>query len=306
MDLEREVVASFLAHRAASKPLQQQQSEGEAKRLDARQRLYMATVVLERVRADADRARIEHDRAMERLRVATEAAEARAADLKREAWEFRRDVGAVQLPSTAGGGDVNDGGGSSNNKVSAESVLRHLDEKNAARAAELEKMRLRTATLQNQIARTEKDQRRQDDQAEGFLPIDFHQLKIENQQFQERIDARNAELLRLKVTAASAVHMLNKFRRRLDVAVKENARVKQRIKQQSDLLVQLDREGTTVDKEKTRAGDTNARLRTQQETYRVPEVFDYIGLLSTLEETRKKVLEWERKVEIAQLAARRK
>lgn len=42
-----------------------------------------------------------------------------------------------------------------------------------------------------------------------FLPIDFDQLKIENQQYQEKIEERNDELLQLKVTAGNTIRILS-------------------------------------------------------------------------------------------------
>ena len=45
--------------------------------------------------------------------------------------------------------------------------------------------------------------------------VDFNQLKIENSQYLEKIDERNQELLKLKMTAGStlqvSVHFISKF-----------------------------------------------------------------------------------------------
>ena len=42
--------------------------------------------------------------------------------------------------------------------------------------------------------------------------VDFNQLKIENQQYLEKIDERNQDLLRLKLMAGSTLQVLNKFK----------------------------------------------------------------------------------------------
>ena len=42
--------------------------------------------------------------------------------------------------------------------------------------------------------------------------VDFNQLKIENQQYLEKIDERNQDLLRLKLMAGSTLQVLNTFK----------------------------------------------------------------------------------------------
>ena len=42
--------------------------------------------------------------------------------------------------------------------------------------------------------------------------IDFDQLQIENKQYLAKIDERNAELIKLKMTAGRTIQILNKFK----------------------------------------------------------------------------------------------
>ena len=42
--------------------------------------------------------------------------------------------------------------------------------------------------------------------------VDFEQLKIENQQLNERCDEKNRELLRLKLRAANTLQILNTYK----------------------------------------------------------------------------------------------
>lgn len=42
--------------------------------------------------------------------------------------------------------------------------------------------------------------------------VDFNQLKIENQQYLEKIDERNQDLLRLKMMHTSTQQVLNTFK----------------------------------------------------------------------------------------------
>jgi hypothetical protein len=48
-----------------------------------------------------------------------------------------------------------------------------------------------------------------EDAGESLNVVDFEQLKIENQQFLEKIEERNGELLKLKVTTGNLLQQLN-------------------------------------------------------------------------------------------------
>jgi hypothetical protein len=60
-----------------------------------------------------------------------------------------------------------------------------------------------------------------------------------------------------------------------------------------------------VTEEKESANYTNSKLKQQLEEYRVPEVLDYVKLNASLTEIAKKIAEWERKCDIAQMAYRK-
>jgi len=42
--------------------------------------------------------------------------------------------------------------------------------------------------------------------------VDFNQLRIENQQYLEKIDERNQDLLRLKQMAGTTIQVLNSYK----------------------------------------------------------------------------------------------
>ena len=48
--------------------------------------------------------------------------------------------------------------------------------------------------------------------------VDFNQLKIENQQYIEKIDERNQDLLRLKLMAGNTLQVLNTYKVRMHFA----------------------------------------------------------------------------------------
>jgi len=137
---------------------------------------------------------------------------------------------------------------------------------------------------------------------EVFLHIDLDQLKIENQQYEEILDQRNNELLNLKVTGGNTLRQLSTNKKRLYKVMAELDKLKVDTRYQEDSARRLIEETGRVQKEVKEAQKTNVRLKQQLEEYRVPSVLDYVKLNSTLYELNKKIQDWERKVEIINMA----
>lgn len=61
--------------------------------------------------------------------------------------------------------------------------------------------------FQVQVRKMEQQLHQKEDMGEVLHVVDFDQLKIENQQYLDRIEERNTELLRLKATTGKAVQV---------------------------------------------------------------------------------------------------
>ncbi len=62
--------------------------------------------------------------------------------------------------------------------------------------------------LKVQCQKIESQMQHKEEMGDIFLPIDFDQLKIENQQYLEKIEELNDELLELKVIAGNSIRQL--------------------------------------------------------------------------------------------------
>ena len=69
----------------------------------------------------------------------------------------------------------------------------------------LEKVTLKNTTYKAAIAKLEAQLAHKEEMGEVLHLVDFDQLKIENQQHMETIDAKNKELIRLKLTTGKTV-----------------------------------------------------------------------------------------------------
>ena len=54
--------------------------------------------------------------------------------------------------------------------------------------------------------------KQKEEMGEVLHAIDFDQLQIENKQYLAKIDERNAELIKLKMTAGRTIQILNKYK----------------------------------------------------------------------------------------------
>jgi len=77
--------------------------------------------------------------------------------------------------------------------------------------------------------------------------VDFSQLKIENQQYIEKIDERNQELLRLKMMAGNTLQVLNAYKKKLNTLTLELDRIKTDITARQDMLTRIDDETRIVE-----------------------------------------------------------
>jgi len=77
--------------------------------------------------------------------------------------------------------------------------------------------------------------------------VDFSQLKIENQQYIEKIDERNQELLRLKMMAGSTLQVLNAYKKKLSTLTLELDHIKIDIEARHELLGRIDEETNIVE-----------------------------------------------------------
>ena len=76
----------------------------------------------------------------------------------------------------------------------------------------IEKIRLKNSTLKVQKHKLQTQLRQKEEMGEVLHAIDFDQLKIENQQYLAKIEERNNELLKLKMSASKTSQILNYYK----------------------------------------------------------------------------------------------
>ncbi|XP_045330602.1 coiled-coil domain-containing protein 96 [Leopardus geoffroyi] len=88
---------------------------------------------------------------------------------------------------------------------------------------EMSAVRLENVQLKQSLVHFETRMRAQEDLTEGLLLIDFEQLKIENQTFNEKVEERNEELLKLRNKVTHNVQIVTHVKEKLHFVDLQNA-----------------------------------------------------------------------------------
>jgi hypothetical protein len=220
------------------------------------------------------------DDARDMLHATVEEAQNRVKEIKLEMAFFKREVVNDKVPS-------------------AEKLTKYFEEAPANKEQHFRKLKEKIAVMQQQVQKSQQQIRQREDTSEAFHTIDFDQLKIENHQFNERIEQKNLELVELKGTTTRTVQALNSFTDKLNAYTTEQSTLRRDLKSRMEYVDKLQRDIDSARKEATQAQRKNTALKIQHEAVKVPKVEDYIAQKAEMFELEKAALNWRRKVEIA-------
>ena len=157
--------------------------------------------------------------------------------------------------------------------LSEDVIERRLNEEKVADDA-ARKARLLNAKLRRRLARTEEKVRDKEELAAGLFLVDFEQLKIENGALQEKIDARNGDLVRMRSKTGAQVQALTHMKEKLQHVRKENERV---VRELATLAEESDKKGDHMRRlkaERDRYKKENERMQAASNTVDVPVLLD--------------------------------
>merc|ERR1719482_2294365 len=242
---------------------------------------------------DIDQTKKTSDQNLDILRALMEETDIRTAEVKRDAYEFRRDiVVGAENPRTG--------------KTMAEKVLKYLEDKLTQKDMLINKLLMKNQAFKIAIKKAEKQLKSKQETGDDLQYIDFHQLQIENQQFVIKIDEANIELLSLKRTSGRTVKILNTMKKRLSNLTCEAKSLEDEINERKAMLAKTENDIVKVVEEKENARKDNKKLRMQSRiSPEMPQVVDYVNQKAEQYEIEAQKRNWERKLEIAEMAAKR-
>jgi len=260
--------------------------------LTVAQKLDIANTINEDLQIELDSNAKNNEKMIDTLRAVLEETEIRIGELKRDAYEFKRDV-------VIGAENARTG------KIMAERVTKYFEDKLRQVDGVVEKLRLKNSTLKSQITKVETQLAQKEELGDVLHYIDFHQLQIENKQYVATIEERNDELLQVKLLTGKTIQVLNEYKKRLAEKLEEESWLKNEVSSKRMLLSKLDKEESRVDKELRLERRSRNRLRQQiEEAAAMPNIEDYILQKKDMYELESTIRNWKKKVEIVEMAAR--
>ncbi|XP_035694851.1 coiled-coil domain-containing protein 96-like isoform X2 [Branchiostoma floridae] len=144
-----------------------------------------------------------------------------------EEWEryqaFKREVALTAVNSRSG-------------KPVAPKDIEQIQLNETKKEQEVAAVRLENIKLKNQLKKRELQLKQKEELAEGLHLIDFEQLKIENQTYNEKIEERNEELLKLRKKITSTVQVLTHLKEKLQFVQAENHVQKGKLREVEELV----------------------------------------------------------------------
>jgi len=296
--LENSVVLKFIEKKTVELGTEEDDKKKKKARknlattLTAPQKLEIANIVYEDLQNDIDSSAKNNEKMIDTLRAVLEETEIRIGELKRDAYEFKRDV-------VIGAENARTG------KIMAERVTKYFEDKLKQVDGVIDKLRLKNSTLKSQITKVEAQLAQKEEVGDVLHYIDFHQLQIENKQYVASIEERNDELLQVKLVTGKTIQVLNEYKKKLTEKLEEETWLKNEVASKRTLLSKLDNEEERVEKELRIERRTRNKLRQQiEEAQAMPNIEDYIQQKKEMYELTSTISNWKKKVEIVEMAAR--
>jgi hypothetical protein len=267
-----------------------QEAGGE---LSADQRSEIAQDELKQLQLRLKSAESDHAGSIDLLMAGIRETEMAIRDAEKESWEFNRDV-------------VVRGENKRTGRIDSAVVTRWMEERKKRLETTLSKLRSKNRDARRQLRQAEKSVEAHEEGSERLRDIDFHQLKIENAQYLAKIKERNSQLLDLKLSTGKTMQMLASKKSRLAELIAQCEQLRTGITRRTGDMERLRRENSRVvvelGKDTVKAEKLGVAV---DESEDLPAVQDYVDLRADHTELTRELDSWRRKVEIAEMAAKK-
>ncbi|XP_077066606.1 cilia- and flagella-associated protein 263 isoform X1 [Siphateles boraxobius] len=257
--------------------------------LTLEQKCDVAQSVLKQMTEEMKRAKDHSERELDNYKATLEEADIHLAEFKKECCQFDRDIcKALQDKKCL--------------TMSAEKVIIYIEDRIRAKENLIEKLHRKNTALVAHKKKLQVQLKQQEEKSEGLMALDFKQLMFENIKSCKQLDEQKLEHLDLKLLAGNALQALNCNKKKLQILTLESDVLNSDIALRMKLLVKIEEEIKQAEEERNKAEALNGKLRGQLADYHVPHVLQYIEVKESHGQLQKSVKEWERKVEIAEMA----
>jgi len=229
---------------------------------------------------------------LERLKAILEGTDLSIAEIRKEAFDFGRFLSAAENGRTG--------------KYDAEKLWKYMDDKFKAKEALIDKLQLKNVSLKTQILKADTQIRHKEEMGDDLKFIDFHQLQIENKKHVKDIDERNKKLLALKLNSGKTVQTLNGLKKKLTDATREQEMISSEMKIKQEKQAKTNWAITKTRQEIEKINIVNRKQQGLKELMKdMPNPIKFVEQKNQCQELINCVKNWERKIEIAEVAAKK-
>ena len=252
----------------------------------------IASQELETLKANIEEGRDKSETLLERLKAILEGTDLQIAEIRKEAFDFGRFLSAAE------NGRIG--------KYDAEKLSKYMMDKLKQKETLIDKLQSKNVSLRVQISKAETQIKHKEEMGDDLKFIDFHSLQIENKQNVKNIDEKNKRLLKEKASAAETTAELQERRNELKEKEVDGKAIEQTFVDKSKKLMKKQRDIDTtqaeLDKLLHERKTLIAKLQMKKEA---ADPIKFIMEKNKVMELHKSVKNWKRKIEIAELEARK-
>ncbi|KAF7265289.1 hypothetical protein GWI33_021281 [Rhynchophorus ferrugineus] len=187
-------------------------------------------------------------------------------------------------------------------RIPAEKFVRYMEEWLKSAQLQIEKLRLRLATLKVQYKKVSQQLIQRQELGENVHAVDFDQLQIENKHFLEKIEQKNVHLIELKKMNGGANLILSIHKKYLQKQQEDCNKLKAEIEEKNQLVERTEAEYDATELELDQVRRKYDQCKNLKKTYTVPEVYDYVKLKAKMFELSKNLKIWHRRKKIQDIA----
>lgn len=231
--------------------------------LTVEQKLDLVQKELEDTRDEIRHMRANAERDLQHHEAIIEEADIRWNEVQRAVHDFEKDI--LKTVSKKKG-----------SILATQKVMKYIEDMNRRRDNMKDKLCLKNVSLKVQRKKMLLQLRQKEEVGEALHDVDFQQLKIENAQFLETIEARNQELIQLKLSSGNTLHVLNTYKNKLHRAMEVYINLDKEILLRNEMLGKIEKETIQAEEDRAKAYVLNSKLRKQLAEFRAPQVMMYV------------------------------
>ncbi|XP_031314213.1 coiled-coil domain-containing protein 113 isoform X3 [Camelus dromedarius] len=202
--------------------------------LSVDQKLELVQKELEDTKDEIRHMRANAERDLQHHEAIIEEAEIRWAEVQKAVHDFEKDI--LKTISKKKG-----------SILATQKVMKYIEDMNRRRDSMKDKLRLKNVSLKVQKKKMLSQLRQKEEVGEALHDVDFQQLKIENALFLEMIEARNQELIQLKLASGNTLQILNAYKSKLHRAMEMSINLDKEFLLRNELLKKIEKETQQVE-----------------------------------------------------------